>query len=490
MTTPAAAKKARFGGRVYPVADPETGEIVDLGSASELTRVLAAPGLEIWKQKMIAEQFAARPDLVLLAANPDTRWDAIRQATDVRTAANVGTAIHALTEQVDDGTLMDELVPAGARGYIEHYRRAVSELGIETVLKEQTLYNFKYRYAGTTDRVVRCPAFGDGCMIADIKTGKDVWPDQAIQLALYAYSEGMWIAPEGGFDALPGKVAADAQIRAIEARGTFDDGKKVTKIGLKRLREAAEEAAWVEYAAAGKHLPLPEDLRTDIALIIHLGVDYCEVVPLDISDQEPIIAGLSAINRWKGRNDVVLPVAWSSKNAGEVKAPAVPVAEVAAPPQPPTPEAVAAAPAPAATSPAPTVEATSPAAGDAAGSFLPERPFVSPADQPPPRVRYESYRDRVKALAANPEAVGHLKFQWPDGVPTLKEFVHNTAQLDRIDKLLWETECKFAPAAPKAVAEPFLTEHDKEQGVIYADTSADVAKLQAAFPGSTVVEGF
>ena len=83
--------------------------------------MLAAPGLEIWKQKQIAEQFAKRPDLIMLAADEGTRFDAIKQALQAtQSKANVGTAIHRFSELVDDGQLDWGLVPEAAKPWVEN----------------------------------------------------------------------------------------------------------------------------------------------------------------------------------------------------------------------------------------------------------------------------------------------------------------------------------------------------------------------------------
>ena len=441
MTTPAAAKKNRYGGRVYPVPKPGSNQVIDLPSVSEVLKVLAAPGLEVWKQKTLAASFAKRPDLVMLAASEDTRWDAIQQALDDRTAANRGTATHSFSEMVDDGTLMWDMVPDVAKPIVEQYALAKEEYGWELVDKEFTVYNHTYGYAGTSDRALRIHGYEDAPVvaIADVKTGKEIWPDQALQLAFYAYGEGIWKPATGNPETLPKTVERQAELDEMVARGTNKEGKKLSKAAASRRQVEIDELMWEEYAEAGQHLPMPEGLRKDVGFILHLSDTYCDLVPLNLEGLEPVIAGVTAIKQFKSLpkkfvvGDVMprlkdrLGSASSTEKVTEETA-------VAAPTERPVESAGGTRPA---AHPGPTKSVPMEPTGNAP---------IAPV--PDPETVWQSLRDRVTKLAK--EAREDLVFNWPEGVPMLKTFVHTPAQLEAIDKVLWSTEVKHAPPATPA----------------------------------------
>ena len=54
---------------------------------------------------------------------------------------------------------------------------------------ELTVYNKTHKYAGTLDFIADIPALGEGLTLCDIKTGKGVYPEVALQLAAYRFAE-------------------------------------------------------------------------------------------------------------------------------------------------------------------------------------------------------------------------------------------------------------------------------------------------------------
>jgi hypothetical protein len=51
-----------------------------------------------------------------------------------------------------------------------------------------TVFNPEAGYAGTLDWVADIPALGEGLTLGDIKTGKGVYPETALQLAAYRHA--------------------------------------------------------------------------------------------------------------------------------------------------------------------------------------------------------------------------------------------------------------------------------------------------------------
>lgn len=148
--------------------------------------------LELWKQRQVAHGMAMRADLVLKAAsaNGDKKLlnevaKAATEAAGSSQAATTGTALHAITEQLDRGE--DPLIPPSAQPDVDAYKDATGLLSMKLI--EVFVVNDELQVGGTFDRVVETH---DGRrFVADIKTGKiDYGASKiAMQLALYARSQ-------------------------------------------------------------------------------------------------------------------------------------------------------------------------------------------------------------------------------------------------------------------------------------------------------------
>lgn len=313
MTAPAAARKNKWGSRVYPVPYPDTDDVVELPAVSRILDQLAAPAIDTWKQKTIAETFSHRPDLVMLAASD--AFGAAKQALDSSNAkSNIGTAVHHMTEQIDAGTLMDDMVPKPAWPYVLQYRKAKEYYKWEVVQQEVSVFNHKLGYAGTLDRLLRFPEGirtvdgvieEPGSLIGDIKTGKAVYANQALQLFFYSMGEGIWDAP--GDDQLVEFIAATAALnKDIKAGTNIPEGRrKWSEEAVKIARAELDEARWREYARLGNVIPMPDDIRHDKGYILHLSETGFELVPMDLTGAEGVVAGLCALFHWNARHDVV-----------------------------------------------------------------------------------------------------------------------------------------------------------------------------------------
>jgi hypothetical protein len=422
VTTPAAARQNQYGNRIYPVPKPGSLEVEELPSVSQILKVLASAGLEIWKLKTVAEQFALRHDLVMLAADPDTRYDAVQQALNAsKPASNTGTAVHKFTEMVDDDTLDWNLVPEVAKPWVAHYAAAKAAYGWTLIEKEFTVYNHAWGFAGTSDRVLDVPGFGR--VVADVKTGRSVYGDQALQLGMYAFGEGVW-RPVPKADLTESAALEAALLKNIEDGTNIPPGRrKWSKDAIDEERNKIEEIRWREYCEKGKHEPMPAGLSQEVGIIIHLANDKCELVPLDLKGVGPVIEGLCAVYHWKERKNVVGQVL---KPANEYKL-------------------------------------TIPQGGM---NFV-NKPVVQTPD-PARDQKVTSLKERIVALPQ--EARQELAFTWPSGVPTFKQSTNHTdAQLEAIEKAVWSIECSIAAPTPEG-GEP-------------AEASA-VASLLSAFPGS------
>lgn len=423
MTTPAAARKNQYGNRIYPVPRPGSLEVEDLPAVSQILKVLSSAGLEIWKLKTVAEQFSKRPDLVMKAADPETRYDAVQEALDAsKPASNTGTAVHRFTEMVDDGTLDWNLVPEPAKPWVAHYAAAREAYGWKLVDKEFTVYNHAWGYAGTSDRVLDVPGFG--LVIADVKTGKAVYADQAFQLGCYAFGEGRWRPVPKAQLTESAKLEEELDENIKNGTNIPAGRRKWSEDAIKEERNKIGEVRWREYCEKGKHEPMPAGLSREVGIIIHLANDKCELVPLDLKGIGPVIEGLCGVYHWKERKDVVGSVLVPT-NEYKLVIPQGGTNFVATNPVPQTPD---------------------------------------PARQQ----KADSLKARIVALPQ--EARHQLAFNWPNGVPTFKmSSSHTDAQLETIEKVVWSIEC--AASGEPTEGEP-------------AEASA-VESVLAAFPGST-----
>jgi hypothetical protein len=137
----------------------------------------------------------------------------VKDAAGAKVAANIGTAVHGFTEQVDAGHVKPGDVPETYRGHIQSYLECLAQYGLEPVpgLIERTTFVDQWNgIAGTFDRVLyHRPS--NTYLIGDLKTGRDLKYGRmeiAVQLALYAYGinhhgvydwvSGSW-APPGSY---------------------------------------------------------------------------------------------------------------------------------------------------------------------------------------------------------------------------------------------------------------------------------------------------
>lgn len=205
----------------YHVKNPD-GKVVRHTRASNFTDLLDDSwALRRYDDRMLAHGLAKRKDLVALAAahNPnddkrvyhDTIIPQARAAAEMDAKANIGTALHRNTEEVDRGTPLVALDPEW-RTHLQAYAAKMAAIPFEVVEQhiERVVILDGYKIAGTLDRVlaatrdtvVRFPngrriEIGAGeLIIGDLKTGRwgldynqIKWP---MQCAIYAHHTATW----------------------------------------------------------------------------------------------------------------------------------------------------------------------------------------------------------------------------------------------------------------------------------------------------------
>ena len=177
------------------IVPPGGGKPVPYARATTLAKTLDDEGaLATWKMRMVAVGLARRADLIALASTTTDKKqldDITQQALDAAASgarANIGTALHALVEQINRGeqppNLLDSLTAD-----IAAYRDGVKDLRLS--MPETFVVNDSWQVAGTFDFLVESNGM---LLVGDLKTGTDLkysWRSIAVQLAVYANSE--WI---------------------------------------------------------------------------------------------------------------------------------------------------------------------------------------------------------------------------------------------------------------------------------------------------------
>lgn len=223
MTAPAGAVTTSSGGRTYPVQGR------NLPGVSTVLGVLDKPGLNVWKHKRIAYAVAVDPNIRDLASSEDTLYRATRLALDYAPTleADLGTDVHAATELYDLHGTATTTLPF-VQPYLDRWIEARDEYGIVPVSVERTVANIELGYAGTYDRIVTLHhgewTCGKWCEspnhTGDVKTGKQVWPDVAMQLAAYTNAPHLWTppsAPDANDDVLGPRIPTCTQTGLVFA---------------------------------------------------------------------------------------------------------------------------------------------------------------------------------------------------------------------------------------------------------------------------------
>ena len=103
-------------------------------------------------------------------------------AADAGTEAHKAIERHILGEPIGD---LGELAQASFENFLEFEK----QLEPRWEASELTVFNPTAKYAGTLDFIAEIPALGEGLTLGDIKTGKGVYPEAALQLAAYRFAE-------------------------------------------------------------------------------------------------------------------------------------------------------------------------------------------------------------------------------------------------------------------------------------------------------------
>lgn len=162
---------------------PYTRTTTVAGSLDDGTALVA------WKLRMAATGLTLRNDLLLSAAayrdnklEMDKLVEDAMEAAGATKQANIGTALHALTEKLDRGEDLG-VIPDDYVADIQAYAETTKHF--TNINIEQFCVLDKHKIAGTPDRIVE---YKGERFISDLKTGSISYPSKiAMQLAVYAH---------------------------------------------------------------------------------------------------------------------------------------------------------------------------------------------------------------------------------------------------------------------------------------------------------------
>lgn len=206
MATPKAARRVSQG-RTYTVNGLTLWSVTTI-----IGNGLPKPAIARWQARTIAEYAVAnwRQIGAMLGAvrlhrtEADGTFivsdqDAVAGAVDWLKGApwreskrkmDIGSAVHAEADAYVRGVPRPEPLPVIAP-FLLSFRHFLEDFEPDFELAEATVYNVAEGYAGTLDAVLR---IGGRAFLADWKTGKDIYPDVALQLAAYEHAEAVLLA--------------------------------------------------------------------------------------------------------------------------------------------------------------------------------------------------------------------------------------------------------------------------------------------------------
>lgn len=203
-------KRDRYGRYLLP--EPDSGKTIPWTRVTTFAKTLSDTfALTQWSERMVAKGMSLRPDLYALAASTDIDdrttlnkiTDQAKEAAASAAGANLGSALHAFTEQLDRGE--KPTVPQPWTDDVTAYQNAMRAAGLTVMpdMIERIVVLPDMKVAGCFDRLL---ARHETTLVGDLKTAKRVdysWCEIAIQLALYAHGAAIWEPATETYQAMP-----------------------------------------------------------------------------------------------------------------------------------------------------------------------------------------------------------------------------------------------------------------------------------------------
>lgn len=273
----------------YIIPHPETGKSQSWTRATTFAKSISDTfALSQWSQRMVAKGLTLRPDLLAMTHSLDVKADKdklngicedAKAAAGNKVAANLGTALHSFSEELDRGNMTVADIPDPHRDDIAAYATAMKSAGVTIAdgMIEKQVCLPSFEVGGTFDRILDLstiePWFREALRtagynmdhgeeaIGDVKSGQDLqygWNEIAIQLAIYAM--------------------------AARATGVWDRKTKT----------------W---------LP-PRPVRLDFAIVMHMpvGQKTCTLWALDLKEAHEAMDLCRRVRRWRKYRTLATPL--------------------------------------------------------------------------------------------------------------------------------------------------------------------------------------
>jgi len=144
-------------------------------SVTTVLKILDKPALRYWFGKEVYYAMVKDPTLSegeALSAPYKTSGKAQER----------GKTIHSLVEAYKKTGAVIDTVPEPLKGYANAFYAWTTDNKITDIENEKTVFNEEYLYAGTLDMLARVNGVS---YLIDCKTGKDIYPESALQISAY-----------------------------------------------------------------------------------------------------------------------------------------------------------------------------------------------------------------------------------------------------------------------------------------------------------------
>lgn len=158
-------------------------------SVTSLTGLLPK-NLVWWAGNAVADCAFNRQDEWRDLPTREERYEYVRRAHQriKETAADLGSEVHRFVEAHNLGRPMPTW-PLSVRARMIQFERFVRDYDLQVEAAETKVYSRTHGYAGTLDICGRLRKIDDRLAVIDAKTSRSIWPEAALQVALYAKAD-------------------------------------------------------------------------------------------------------------------------------------------------------------------------------------------------------------------------------------------------------------------------------------------------------------
>lgn len=147
------------------------------------------PALNSWKLRMVAQTAAKnRADIAAIEDEKEAQKRILDLYYSIpqNEAALMGSRIHKFAEWISKGETFETEPTEEEALFVKAYNEFAEHWNPVLVESEATVFSKKHGYAGSLDAIYNIRGKN---YIVDIKTGKSVWPDVALQCSAYRFAD-------------------------------------------------------------------------------------------------------------------------------------------------------------------------------------------------------------------------------------------------------------------------------------------------------------